>query len=64
MGKWDVSLFPGLEEMKDHVRRVFTSEEAEAAVSRGLIPIVLPYELSEQFNSIPPLEDLSFKSIG
>jgi len=39
----------GLEERKDHVRRVFTNEEAEAAVSRGLIPFMLPYELSEQF---------------
>jgi hypothetical protein len=26
--------------------------------------IVLPYELSEQFNSIPPLEEDSLKSIG
>ena len=54
----------GLEEKKDLVRRVFTNEEAEAAVSRGLIPIVLPYELSDQFNSIPTLEDYSLKSIG
>mgnify|MGYP001073394803 CR=1 FL=1 len=49
----------GLEEKKDLVRRVFTNEEAEMAVSKGLIPIMLPYELSEQFNSIPPLEDHS-----
>ena len=54
----------GLEEKKGLVRRVFTNEEAEAAVSRGLIPIVLPYELSEQFNSIPPLEEHSLKWIG
>jgi hypothetical protein len=54
----------GLEEKKGLVRRVFTNEEAEAAVSRGLIPIVLPYELSEQFNSILPLEEHSLKSIG
>jgi hypothetical protein len=54
----------GLEEKKGLVRRVFTNEEAEAAVSRGLIPIVLPYELSEQFNSIPLLEDDSLKTIG
>jgi hypothetical protein len=54
----------GFQEKRDVVRRVFTNEEAEAAVSRGLIPIVLPYELSDQFNSIPPFENHSLKSIG
>jgi len=54
----------GLEEKKDLVRKVFTNEEAEAAVSKGLIPIVLPYELSEQINSIPPFANHSLKSIG
>jgi len=44
----------GLEAKRDLVRRVSTNEEAESAVSRGLIPILLPYELSEQFSSIPP----------
>ena len=46
----------GLEAKRDLVRRVSTNEEAESAVSRGLIPILLPYELSEQFSSIPPFQ--------
>ncbi len=45
----------GLRAKRDLIRRVFTREEAESAVSKGLIPILLPYELSEQFGSIPPL---------
>jgi hypothetical protein len=46
----------GLEAKRGLIRRVSTNEEAESAVSKGLIPILLPYELSDQFNSIPPLE--------
>jgi hypothetical protein len=49
----------GLEAKKDLIRRVSTNEEAESAVSKGLIPILLPYELSEQFSSIPPLQNRS-----
>ena len=49
----------GLEAKRDLIRRVSTNEEAESAVSKGLIPILLPYELSEQFSSIPPLQNLS-----
>jgi hypothetical protein len=47
----------GLEAKRDLVRRVSTDEEAKAAVSKGLIPLLLPYELSEQFSSIPSLQD-------
>jgi hypothetical protein len=49
----------GLEAERDLIRRVSTNEEAESAVSRGFIPILLPYELSEQFSSIPPLQNCS-----
>ena len=48
-----------LGDKRDLIRRVSTNEEAESAVSRGLIPILLPYELSEQFSSIPPLQNHS-----
>jgi len=50
----------GLEAKRDLIRRVSTNEEAESAVSKGLIPILFPYELSEQFSSIPPLQNHSF----
>jgi len=46
----------GLGAKRDLIRRVSTKEEAELAVSRGLVPILLPYELSEQFSSIPPFQ--------
>jgi len=49
----------GLEAKGDLIRRVSTNEEAESALSKGLIPILLPYELSEQFSSIPPLQNRS-----
>ena len=39
----------------DLIRRVSTNEEAKAAIAKGLIPILLPYELAEQFSSIPAL---------
>ncbi len=39
----------------DLVRRVSTNEEAKAAIAKGFIPILLPYELAEQFSSIPAL---------
>jgi len=48
-----------LGDKRDLIRRVSTNEEAESAVSRGLIPILPPYELSEQFSSIPPLQNHS-----
>jgi len=49
----------GLEAKRDLIRRVSTNEEVESAVSKGLIPILLPYELSEQFGSISPLQNRS-----
>ncbi len=39
----------------DLIRRVSTNEEAKSAIAKGLIPILLPYELLEQFSSIPSL---------
>lgn len=44
----------GLEDKKDLIRRVSSHEEAESAISRGVIPIVIPHEISERFSSIPP----------
>jgi hypothetical protein len=49
----------GLGAKRDLIRRVSTNKEAELAVSKGFIPILLPYELSEQFSSIPPLQNHS-----
>ena len=49
----------GLEAKRDLIRRVSTNEEAESAVSKGFIPLLLPYELSEQFGSIPPFQNRS-----
>lgn len=46
----------GLKDKKDLIRRVSTHEEAESAISRGLIPIVIPNEISERFSSIPPFQ--------
>jgi len=46
-----------VKDKRDLLRRVSTNEEAESAVSKGLIPILLPYELSEQFSSIPPFAE-------
>jgi hypothetical protein len=43
----------GLKDKKDLVRRVSTHEEMESAVSKGLIPILVPYEISDRFTSIP-----------
>jgi hypothetical protein len=47
----------GLEAKRDLIRRVSTNEEAESAVSKGFVPLLLPYELAEQFGSIPPLQN-------
>jgi hypothetical protein len=43
----------GLTEKKDLIRRVTSLEEAEKTTSEGLIPILLPYEISDRFSSIP-----------
>jgi hypothetical protein len=45
-----------LKEKKDLIRRVSTPEEVEIAISRGLIPMVVPHEISERFSSISPLQ--------
>jgi hypothetical protein len=44
----------GLKDKKDLIRRVTTPDEAESAISRGFIPMVIPHEISERFSSIPP----------
>ena len=41
----------GLEAKRDLIRRVSTNEEADSAVSKGLIPILLPYRMNSQSNS-------------
>jgi len=43
----------GLKDKRDLIRRVSSHEEAESAVSKGLIALVLPHELSDQVGSIP-----------
>jgi hypothetical protein len=46
----------GLKDKKDLIRRVSTHEEAESAISIGLIPIVIPNEISDRFSSITPFK--------
>jgi len=45
-----------LEDKKDFIRRVTTPDEVEFAISRGLIPMVIPHEISDRFSSIPALQ--------
>jgi hypothetical protein len=45
----------GLGEKRDLIRRVTSYEEVERATSQGLIPLLLPSEISDRFSSIPPL---------
>jgi hypothetical protein len=45
-----------LEDKKDLIRRVTTPDEGEVAISRGLIPLVIPHEISDRFSSISPLQ--------
>ncbi|MDI6890280.1 MAG: hypothetical protein QMC83_04985 [Thermodesulfovibrionales bacterium] len=45
----------GLAEKRDLIRRVTSHEEVERAISQGLIPLLLPYEISDRFSSIPSL---------
>jgi hypothetical protein len=46
----------GLKDKKEFIRRVSTHEEVESAISRGLIPMVIPHEISDRFSSIRPLQ--------
>jgi hypothetical protein len=46
----------GLKDKKGLIRRVSTHDEVENAISRGLIPMVVPHEISERFSSIPPFQ--------
>lgn len=45
----------GLVEKRDLIRRVTSHEEVEKATLQGLIPLLLPYEISDRFSSIPSL---------
>jgi hypothetical protein len=46
----------GLEGKKDLIRLVTTHEEVEFAISKGLIPMVVPHEISDRFSSVPLLQ--------
>lgn len=46
----------GLKGKKEFIRRVSTHEEVESAISKGLIPMLIPSEISERFSSIRPLQ--------
>jgi hypothetical protein len=48
----------GLKDKKEFIRRVSTHEEVESAISRGLIPMVIPHEISDRFSSIRPLQKI------
>jgi len=45
----------GLTEKRDLIRRVTSHEEIEKATSQGLIPLLVPSEIYDRFNSIPSL---------
>jgi len=45
-----------LKDKKDFIRRVSSPEETEVALSRGLIPMIVPHEISDRFSSISPLQ--------
>ena len=45
-----------LEDKKDLIWRVTTSDDVEFAISTGFIPMVIPHEISDRFSSIPPLQ--------
>jgi hypothetical protein len=46
----------GLKDKKDLIRLVTSPEEVELAVSRGLVPMVVPNEISDRFVSISHLQ--------
>ena len=48
---------PGLQYMRDFIRREVSYEEGVSAVARGLIPFI-PYELSEEVRAIPSSGEL------
>jgi hypothetical protein len=43
----------GLQDKRNLIRRVVSYEEGISAVSQGLIPMFMPYELSEEVKTIP-----------
>jgi hypothetical protein len=47
----------GLRDKKEFIRRVSTYEEVESAISKGFIPMIVPYEISERFSIIPSLQN-------
>lgn len=46
----------GIKDKKELIRRVSTHEEVESAISKGLIPMLIPSEISDRFSSIRPLQ--------
>lgn len=47
----------GIKDKKELVRRVATHEEVGSAISRGFIPMLIPAEILDRFNSIPLLQE-------
>ena len=45
----------GLAEKRDLIRRVTSQEEVEKATLQRFIPLLLPSEIYDRFNSIPSL---------
>jgi hypothetical protein len=45
----------GLADKRDLIRRVTSHEEGEKATSQGFIPLLVPSEIYDRFNSIPSL---------
>ena len=46
-----------LRDKKDLIRRVTTHDEVESAVSKGLVPMMIPQEISDRFSDIPLLQE-------
>jgi hypothetical protein len=47
----------GIKDKKELIRRVSTHEEVESAISKGLIPMLIPSEISDRFSSVPCLQN-------
>jgi hypothetical protein len=46
----------GIKDKKELIRRVSTHEEVESAISKGLIPMLIPGEILDRFSSIRLLQ--------
>ncbi len=47
----------GIKDKKESIRRVSTHEEVESAISKGLIPMLIPSEILDRFSSIRLLQE-------